>query len=84
MAGAMGCSMCTLWLVVLSLGALSHKRTHIVCTHRYVDISPTARNTQDTIHRPPKLKKKEEQSVDVSVFLRRGNKIVNGGTTETK
>jgi hypothetical protein len=31
-----------------------------------------------------KLKKKEDQSVDTSVFLRRGNKMPMGGDTETK
>jgi hypothetical protein len=31
-----------------------------------------------------KLKKKEDQSVDTSVFLRRGNKIPMEGVTETK
>jgi hypothetical protein len=31
-----------------------------------------------------KLKKKEDQSLDTSVFLRRGNKIPIGGDTETK
>ena len=31
-----------------------------------------------------KFKKKEDQSVDVSVFLRRGNKILTGGNMETK
>jgi hypothetical protein len=31
-----------------------------------------------------KLKKKEDQSVDTSVLLRRGNKIFMGGKTETK
>jgi hypothetical protein len=31
-----------------------------------------------------KLKKKEEQSVDTSVLLRRENKIPMGGDTETK
>jgi hypothetical protein len=31
-----------------------------------------------------KLKKKEDQSVDASVLLRRGNKIPMGGVTETK
>jgi hypothetical protein len=30
-----------------------------------------------------KLKKKEDQSVDASVFLRRGNKILKGGNMET-
>jgi hypothetical protein len=29
-----------------------------------------------------KLKKKEDQSVDVSVLLRRGNKILMGGNME--
>jgi hypothetical protein len=31
-----------------------------------------------------KLKKKEDQSVDTSVILRKGNKISRGGVTETK
>jgi hypothetical protein len=31
-----------------------------------------------------KLKKKEDQSVDASVLLRRGNKIPMEGVTETK
>jgi hypothetical protein len=31
-----------------------------------------------------KLKKKEDQIVDTSVFLRRGNKILKGGNIETK
>jgi hypothetical protein len=31
-----------------------------------------------------KFKKKEDQSVDVSVFLRRGNKILTGKHMETK
>jgi hypothetical protein len=31
-----------------------------------------------------KLKKKENQSVDASVLLRRGNKILMGANTETK
>jgi hypothetical protein len=31
-----------------------------------------------------KLKKKEDQSMGITVFLRRGNKIPMGGDTETK
>ena len=31
-----------------------------------------------------KLKKKEDQSMDVSVLLRRENKILKGGNMETK
>ena len=31
-----------------------------------------------------KLKKKKDQSVDMSVLLRRGNKMPMGGDTETK
>jgi hypothetical protein len=31
-----------------------------------------------------KLKKKEDQSVDASVLLRKGNKILTGGNSETK
>ncbi|MES9482510.1 hypothetical protein ABEP61_12470 [Cutibacterium acnes] len=30
------------------------------------------------------LKKKEDKSIDASVLLRRGNKILMGGNTETK
>ena len=49
-----------------------------------MDISPNVRNTQDTIHRYLKLQKKEDQSVDTSVLLRRGNEILTGGYMETK
>jgi len=31
-----------------------------------------------------KLKKKEDQNVDASVLLRKGNKILTGGNTGTK
>ena len=31
-----------------------------------------------------KLKKKEDQSADASMLLRRGNKILTGGNMETK
>jgi hypothetical protein len=31
-----------------------------------------------------KLRKKEDQSVDTSVLLRRGNKVSMGGVTDTK
>jgi hypothetical protein len=31
-----------------------------------------------------KLKKKEDQSVDTSVLLRKGNKILSGANMETK
>jgi hypothetical protein len=48
-----------------------------------VDISPEAWNTHDTIHHM-KLKKKEDQSVETSILLRRGNKIPMEGVTETK
>jgi hypothetical protein len=33
-------------------GNLVTKKTHTVCTHLEVDISPEAENTQDSIHRP--------------------------------
>jgi hypothetical protein len=56
----------------------------MVCTHSEVDISPEARDTQDPIHRPPKLKKKKGQSVGASVLIRRENKLPMGGETETK
>jgi hypothetical protein len=50
-----------------------------------VNVSPKAQNTQDVIHRPQEVqkKKKEDQSVDTSVLLRRG-KIPMGGDIETK
>jgi hypothetical protein len=41
-------------------------------------------NTQDTTHRPYKLKKKEDQSINASVLLRRVKKILTGGNMETK
>jgi hypothetical protein len=49
-----------------------------------VDISPNLRiaKVQFIDHR--KLKKKEDQSVDVLVLLRRRNKILTRGNTETK
>jgi hypothetical protein len=49
-----------------------------------VDFSPDGRipKIQFTDHR--KLKKKEHQSVDTLVFLRRGNKIPMGRDTKTK
>jgi hypothetical protein len=47
-----------------------------------VDIIPKAWNTQDTIHRPHEAQE-GRPSVDVSVLLRRWNKIPTGGDTET-
>jgi hypothetical protein len=47
-------------------------------------ISPEAWNIQDTISKYMKLKKKEDQSVDTLILLRRGNKILLEGVTETK
>jgi hypothetical protein len=51
-------------------------------------ICPEAQNTQDTIckfaisfAKHMKLKKKEDQSVDASTLLRRGNKIPMEGVT---
>jgi hypothetical protein len=52
-----------------------------------VVLSPEAQNTQDTIHNTHshiQLKKKEDQSVDTLILLRRGNKITMEGVTETK
>jgi hypothetical protein len=43
-----------------------------------VDISPKAQNTQGKIHTPHKLKKKENQSVDALVVLRRGKQNTQG------
>jgi hypothetical protein len=49
-----------------------------------VDISPEARNIQDTIHKAHELKKKEDQSVATSILFRRKNKITRKGVKETK
>jgi hypothetical protein len=45
---------------------------------------PPPQNTQDTIYKHMKLKKKEDQSVDSLILLRRGNKISMEGVTEKK
>jgi hypothetical protein len=45
--------------------------------------SPEVWNTQDTIHRPYEAQE-GRPNMDVSVLLRRGNKILTGGNTETK
>jgi hypothetical protein len=42
-----------------------------------VDISPKVQHTHYTTHK--KLNKNEGQSVDASIPLRRGNKIIMGG-----
>jgi hypothetical protein len=47
-----------------------------------VDISPEAQSTEDTICKKHELKKKEDQSVNISILLRRENKIPIVGVTE--
>ena len=49
-----------------------------------MDISPEVQNTKIQFAKYIKLKKREDQSVDTSVLLRRGNKIPMEGVTETK
>ena len=49
-----------------------------------MDIIPEAQNTQDTIPKYMKLKKKEDESVATSVLLGRGNKISMEGVIEIK
>jgi hypothetical protein len=49
-----------------------------------VDISPKAPNNLIQFADHMKFKKKEDQSVNASVLLRRKNKILKGGNTETK
>jgi hypothetical protein len=44
-----------------------------------VDISPKVQNIHDTTHRPYEVNKKESPSEDVSIPLRKGNKIIIGG-----
>ena len=47
-----------------------------------MDISPESCNAQDIqLTDQTKLKKKEDQSMDTLVLLRRGNKITMGGDT---
>jgi hypothetical protein len=49
-----------------------------------VDIRPEAQNTNIQFSNLIKFKKKEDQSVDTSILLRKGNKIPMEGVTETK
>jgi hypothetical protein len=49
-----------------------------------VGISPKAQNTQNTIHRQHETHEEGNQSADVSVLLRRGNKILMRGNKEIK
>jgi hypothetical protein len=42
------------------------------------------KNTQDTVHRSHETQKKEDQNADISVLLRKGNKIPMRGNSETK
>jgi hypothetical protein len=49
-----------------------------------VGISPKFRIPKIQFTDYMKLKKKEDQSMDASILLRRGNKILMGGNTETK
>jgi hypothetical protein len=49
-----------------------------------VDKCPEVWNTQDILEDNMKLKKKEDQSMDNSILLRRGIKIPMGGHTEAK
>ena len=65
----------------------SQKNTHgmhsIALTNKWILIQKfRIAKIQFTDHM--KLKKKEDQSVDSSDFLRRGNNILTGGDTETK
>ena len=49
-----------------------------------MDISTKAQNNQDTIHRPRVPQEEGRSCVDASVLLRRGNKILTEGNTETE
>jgi hypothetical protein len=49
-----------------------------------VDISQKLRIPEIQFAKHMKLKKKEDQNVDTSLLLRRGNKIPMEGVTETK
>jgi hypothetical protein len=47
-----------------------------------VYISSKAQSTHDTIHKPHEAQKKEDQSVDELLLLRRGNEIPMEGDTK--
>jgi hypothetical protein len=49
-----------------------------------VDFRPKAQNTQDTIYRPHESQEEGTPSVNVSVLLKRGNKLLMGGNLEAK
>ena len=44
-----------------------------------MDVTPKVLNTHDTTHIPYKLYKTKGPSVDTSIPLRKGNKIITGG-----
>jgi hypothetical protein len=49
-----------------------------------MNISPKAQNTQNTTHRPHEAQKEGWPKCGYFGLLRRGNKIIMGGNTETK
>ena len=49
-----------------------------------MDIRPKVQNSQAIVYRPHEAQEEGRPSVDASVLLRRGNKILMGENTETK
>jgi hypothetical protein len=71
--------------IILSEVTQSQKNTHGM--HSLTDkwkLAPNLRILKIQFTDHMKLKKKEDQTVDASVFLRRGNKIFMGGNMEAK
>ena len=71
--------------IILSKVIQSQKNTHGILSliHGYYNAQKLGiPKIQFTDHM--KLKKNEDQNVDASVLLRRGDKILNGGNMETK
>jgi hypothetical protein len=57
---------------------VSKEHTWYALSDKWI-LTQKLRTPKNTIHRHMKLKKKEDQIVDASVLLRRGNKITGGG-----
>ena len=69
--------------IILSEVNQSQKNTHGMLTDKWI-LAQKFRIPKIQFVKHMKLKKKEDQSVNTSILLRRGNKIPMGGVTETK
>jgi hypothetical protein len=68
--------------IILSEVTQLQKNTHDM--HSLISGAQKLRIPKIQFAKPMKLKKKEDQSVDTLILLRRGNKITMKGVTETK